>query len=334
MTDSAFENPRLVKLIYGDTPSFMATPYCPDLSGAKADAIVVGMPYDGIATLRGGATRLAPAWVRKLSLLYGSYNFDWDLEVFNHIKVLDAGDVDIVPGDNARSYERLEARIAAVKKASAVPFMIGGDHGVTYPAVKEAVREIDYKAGMVIFDTHLDLAESYREDRLTRASPLKRICELPNIDPRRVAIIGARGPRNVQEWTPIARELGIRIYGMSEIEGRGIEAVAVEALQVASPDGRAPYVSFDIDGVDPAFAPATNSIEPGGLTAREAIDAVRLVCENGLLGFDVVEVAPEHDSASQITSALAARLMAEAFAVMAARKAGCGRKWKWQPALS
>ncbi|MBB6262217.1 agmatinase [Paenochrobactrum gallinarii] len=329
MTNEAFENPRLVKLIYGDTPSFMATQYCPDMTDVKADVAIVGMPYDGIATLRGGATRLAPSSVRKLSLLYGSYNFDWDLEVFNHIHVVDAGDTDIVPGNNVESYQRLQAKISGIKKSGAIPFMIGGDHGVSYPAVKEAVCDIDYQAGMVIFDTHLDLAESYREDRLTRASPLKRICELPNIDPRKVCIIGARGPRNVKEWTPIAEELGIRLYTMSEVNKRGIHAVAEEALLIASPDGKAPYISFDIDGVDPAFAPATNSIEPGGLTSLEAIDAVRIVCENGLLGFDVVEVAPEHDNASQITSALAARLMAEAFATLAARKIGCGRKWEY-----
>ncbi|RVB97872.1 hypothetical protein EN884_37810, partial [Mesorhizobium sp. M7A.F.Ca.AU.001.01.1.1] len=107
-------SPAGVPRMYGDVPPFMAFPHVRDLAGLSADAVVVGMPYDGIATFRGGATRRAPQEIRKYSLLYGSYSFDWDLDMLAHITVADAGDIDVVPGDNAASYARLKARLGAV----------------------------------------------------------------------------------------------------------------------------------------------------------------------------------------------------------------------------
>ncbi len=323
-------SPNDIPKMFGDVPPFMAVPYLPDLSKAKADAIVLGMPYDGIATYRGGATRRAPQEIRKYSLLFGDYNLDWDLDVFAHIAAADAGDIDIVPGNTPESYARLERRITEVQKAGAVPIMFGGDHGVTYPAVKAVAAHRGGPMGLIVFDTHMDLSESFREDRLTRASPIKRITEIPEIDARRIVIIGAKGPRNLPEWTPLAKELGIRVMGIREVEKRGIEAATEEALSIASPDGRPPYVSVDIDAIDPAYAPATNSIEAGGFTSREIITGVRLACEQGFTGFDVVEVSPDYDSKSGTTSMLAARLAAEALACLAAQKAGKVRNWEWQ----
>ncbi len=157
-----------------------------------------------------------------------------------------------------------------------------------------------------------------------------RITEIPEIDPKRIAIIGAKGPRNLPEWTPLAKELGIRVMGIREVEKRGIEAATEEALSIAAPDGRPPYVSVDIDAIDPAYAPATNSIEAGGFTSREIITGVRLACEQGFSGFDVVEVSPDYDSKSGTTSMLAARLAAEALACLAAKKAGKVRSWEWR----
>lgn len=323
-------SPHDIPKIYGDVPPFMAVPYAPDLSKVKADAVIVGMPYDGIATYRGGATRRAPQEIRKYSLLFGDYNFDWDLDVFAHIKAVDVGDIDVAPGQTVESYARLERRIAEIHGTGAVPIMFGGDHGVTYPAVKAVAAHRGGPMGLIVFDTHMDLSESFREDRLTRASPIKRIVELPQIDPKRVVIIGAKGPRNLPEWTPLAKELGIRVMGIREVEKRGIEAATEDAISIASPDGRPPYVSVDIDAIDPAYAPATNSIEAGGFTSREIIAGVRLACEQGFTGFDVVEVSPDFDTKSGTTSMLAARLAAEALACLAAKKAGKVRSWEWR----
>ena len=321
--------PAGVPKMYGDVPPFMAVEHAPDLKGRKADAIVIGMPYDGIATYRGGATRRGPQEIRKFSLLFGGYSFDWDMDTFAHLSVLDAGDVDVVPGGTPESYARLERRVDEIHAAGAVPVMLGGDHGVTYPAVKAVARKAGHPLGVIVFDTHLDLSEHLNGDRLTRASPVKRICELPEVDPKRVVMIGIKGPRNVPEWTPLYKSLGMRVFSQGEVEARGMAAVAAEALAIAAPDGRAPYVSVDIDAVDPAYAPGTNSPEPGGLTSREIIQGVRTVCAQGFVGFDVVEVSPDFDAKSGTTSLLAARLVCEALACLAARKAGRVDAWRF-----
>jgi agmatinase len=321
-------SPAGVPRIYGDVPPFMAFPYVRDLSGLTAEAVVVGMPYDGIATFRGGATRRAPQEIRKYSLLYGSYSFDWDLDMLKHIAVADAGDVDIVPGDNAASYSRLEARLGAILAKGAVPMTIGGDHGISYPAVRAVCNAGDAPLGLIVFDTHLDLSEKFGGDRLTRASPLLRIAELDKVHTRSIVVIGARGPRNLPEWTPLYRQLGITVFSMEEVERLGIETVAERARAIASAGGARLYISVDIDGVDPAFAPATNSPEAGGLTSREIIRGVRVAARDGFAGFDLVEVSPDFDSSSGTTSVLAGRLIAEALFCLAARKAGKEDAWR------
>lgn len=317
-----------VPRMYGDVPPFMAAEHVGDPARLAADVAVIGMPYDGIATFRGGATRRGPQEIRKFSLLFGGHNFDWDLDALAHLRLADVGDVDVVPVDNARSYERFAALLTAVQAAGAVPFSMGGDHGITYPAVEAVAAHHGGSLGLIVFDTHLDLSESFGGDRLTRASPLLRICELGAVDPRRVAVIGARGPRNLPEWTPIYRELGISVFPMEAVEADGIEAVSEAARAVATAGGAKLYLSVDIDSVDPAFALGTNSPEPGGLTSREIIRGVRVAGRDGFVGFDVVEVSPDFDTASGTTSVLAARLMVEGLCCLAAVRAGCKDAWR------
>src|SRR5215213_5789723 len=282
--DSKHLSPLSIPRMFGDVPPFMGVDHTPSLAGVTADAVVVGMPYDGIATFRGGATRRAPQEIRKYPLLFGGYNFDWDMDAWDHVRVTDAGDIDVVPGNAAESYDRMERRIDEITGIGAIPLTIGGDHGISYPAVRAVARARGGPMGVILFDTHLDLSEMFREDRL----------------------IGARGPRNIAEWTPQAKELGIRVYKIAEVEARGIGEVVTEARQIAAPDGTLPYISVDIDGIDPAYAPATNSLEPGGFTSREIITGVRLAAQGGFTGFDVVEVSPDFDNPTGTTSVLAA----------------------------
>lgn len=327
MSDQALQ-PSSVAKIYGDVPPFMAACHVPDLETLDADAAVIGMPYDGIATFRGGATRRGPQEIRKFSLLFGGYNFDWDMNVFDRLRLADVGDVDVVPGDNAESYARFERRLTTILERGAVPLSLGGDHGITYPVLRAVTQHHAGPMGLLVFDTHLDLSEALNGDRLTRASPILRICELEQIDPKRVAIIGARGPRNLPEWTPLYRKLGISVFAMEQVEQEGIEAVTQKALTIATKDNAKLYISVDIDSIDPAFAPATNSPEPGGLTSREIICGVRVAGRDGFAGFDVVEVSPDFDDRSGSTSILAARIMAEALACLAASRSDRKDAWR------
>lgn len=327
MSDDALQ-PSSVKKMYGDVPPFMASQYVPDPAMLDADVALIGMPYDGIATFRGGATRRGPQEIRKFSLLFGGYNFDWDMDIFTTLRLADVGDVDVVPGDNAESYARFERKLTTILKRGVIPLSIGGDHGVTYPALRAVTQHHVRPMGLVVFDTHLDLSEALNGDRLTRASPILRICELEHIDPKRVAIIGARGPRNLPEWTPLYRELGISVFPMEQVEREGIEAVTQKALAVATQDAAQVYISVDIDSIDPAFAPGTNSPEPGGLTSREIIRGVRVAGRDGFAGFDVVEVSPDFDDKSGSTSILAARILAEALACLAASRVEHKDAWR------
>lgn len=191
--------------------------------------------------------------------------------------------------------------------------------------------------GLIVFDTHLNLSECMDGDRLTRASPMLRISELDHLDPRRIAIIGARGPRNLPEWTPPLPRTRYFLSSRGADRGQGGEAVTEEARAIAARDGAQLYVSVDIDGVDPAFAPRTNSPEPGGLTAREIIRGVRIAARDGFAGFDLVEVSPDFDSRSGTTSVLAARLVEALCCLAALRERGArtpgatlmAANWAW-----
>ena len=129
--DSKHLSPLSIPRMFGDVPPFMGVDHTPSLAGVTADAVFVGMPYDGIATFRGGATRRAPQEIRKYSLLFGGYNFDWDMDAWDHVRVTDAGDIDVVPGNAAESYDRLERRIDEITGIGAIPLTIGGDHGIS-----------------------------------------------------------------------------------------------------------------------------------------------------------------------------------------------------------
>lgn len=311
--------------LYGDVPTFMgvAPARIPaDLTGAGA--VVLGIPFDGVSTFRGGATRMGPQFIRKFSLLWGSYNLSVDMDFARYVKLLDYGDVDVVPGDEVESYRRTEERLGHILAAGAVPIGIGGDHGISIPMVRSvAAAQRETPMGVIVFDTHNDMLDDLQGNLLTRASPTRRIVELPQIDPKRVVLIGVRGPRNPEDGTRLARELGIHTITMDEVDELGIAEVARRALSLACPDGGRPYISVDIDAFDPGFAPATNSPDPGGFSPRELIKGLRVVAQRGFTGFDIVEVAPEYDTTGGITSVLASRVINEALCCLAlARQKG------------
>lgn len=312
-----------VPKLYGDVPTFMGFPvvFTPDdLKGA--DIVIIGIPFDGMATFRGGATRLAPQFIRKYSLLWGNYNLSIDLDISREVKVVDYGDIDVVPGNEFESYRRAEERLSHILKAGAVPIGIGGDHGITIPMVRAVARAQEQTPmGVIIFDTHQDMVHDAQGNLLTRSSPTRRITELPQVDPKHMIIIGARGPRNPEDGALLLKKLGITCVTMDEIDERGIEDVAQQALAIACPEGNRPYISVDIDVFDPGFAPATNSPDPGGLSPREIIKALRIVTKYGLLGFDIAEVAPEYDTTGGITSILASRVITEIIGCLAQVKA-------------
>lgn len=307
----------LVPMIKENVPSFMALPLFNEKKQQKADAAILGIPFDGTPTYRAGKTALATSEIRKFSLLYSGNDIELGYNIFDYLNVFDSGDAEIFPGDAKKTYDGVTTYVKKLLSDNIVPIIIGGDHGVNIPVTK-AISESDPRPfGVIVFDTHLDLRDERELDRLTRSSPCRRLIELPNFDPKNLVIIGARGFRQTAEQIALVKEIGINVFTIRDIDRLGIEDVTEQALKIATINGRPPYISVDIDSLDCAFAPATNSPDPCGLTSRELFKGVRIAARNGFLGFDLVEVVPEFDSEAGITSIIAARIIAEALGCLA-----------------
>jgi agmatinase len=292
---------------------------------ADADVVVVGAPYDGGASYRGGA-RFGPSAIRTADYLPhdGSRpSLALGTDPLRDLTVRDAGDVEMFAGDIDRSCRDLEVAVQAVAEAGAVPVVLGGDHTVTWPDVTGVARVHGWgRVGVVHFDAHADTGDSSFGSLIGHGQPMRRLIESGAVRGDRFVQVGLRGywpPPDVLDW--MAGQ-GMRSFEMSEIVRRGLDACLTQAFEIVTDDCDAVFLSVDIDVVDPGHAPGTGTPEPGGLTARELLDAVRRVgLELPLVGMDVVEVSPPYDHAD-VTAALANRVVLETLAAMARRRRG------------
>jgi agmatinase len=290
-----------------------------ELSGA--DVAIVGAPIDELVSNRPGA-RYGPRAIRLADPSGGSPpprpNMDVGVDPFEVLTVVDYGDAEVVPGDQAA----IRRAVGEVAAAGAIPIVLGGDHSIAHPdvgAVAEAL--LPHAVGLVHFDAHADDADEVYGVKLSHGTPLRRLVEEGSLTGDRIVQVGLRGywpdPPDF-EW---ARQQGFRWFLMEEISERGMDAVMDDVVDIARGFDRL-FLSFDIDVCDPAFAPGTGTPEPGGMTAREALRAVRRVAfEAGLAGMEVVEVSPPYDHA-EITALLANRLVLEALSGLALRTLG------------
>jgi agmatinase len=268
-------------------------------SGARA--AVYGIPFDATNISRTGAN-YGPRGIRDVSCQFLTYNAMYDFDVADALAPVDCGDCDVIPGDPGRTFARAQEDIEAILRAGALPVTLGGEHSVTIPAVR-AVRAVHENPGLILVDTHLDTAPDVGGELLSHCCPITRAVDA-GFDPARIALLGISG------WMNPRTELAYcRI------------AWAVERTNAVVRDGTdGAYLSFDVDSLDAAHAPGTCCPTPGGLTSREALELVRGVCAGGLLGVDVVEVAPSLDS-TPATALIGGRVALEAMAF----HAGCGR---------
>ena len=305
-------------------PTFLKLPLLDDAEALRAespDVVFLGAPFDSGVTNRPGA-RYGPRAIRAASNL-GRAVFHLDLEVqpLRVLKVFDYGDASIVPGDIERSHESIKTKVAEVVAAGAVPFIMGGDHSITYPAASAVAEGIGAgKVGVVHFDAHADTAPDEWGVLYGHGTPIRRLIEDGAIPAASFVQVGLRGywpPPDVVDWM---RAQKMRWHLMSEIESRGFDAVLDDALAEALDGPEAIYLSVDVDVLDPAFAPGTGTPEPGGLTSRELLKAIRRIAsEVRLVGLDVVEVAPAYDGPGAITAEVAHRVMLEALSALAAK---------------
>ncbi|MGB8315846.1 MAG: agmatinase [Aestuariivirga sp.] len=311
MTDQTYQpvDAAIVPRFAGPT-TFMRLPSVS--SAAGLDIALVGIPWDGGTTNRAGA-RHGPREIRSQSSLMRRVHHVSGTEPFSLAKVADVGDVSVNPINLMNGLQRIEAGIASIVSSGAIPLIAGGDHLTTLPVLRAVARK--QPVGMIHFDAHSDTNDKYFGDNpYTHGTPFRRAIEEGLLDPKRVIQIGIRGSiyePGEHDW---ARAQGIRIIYMEEFVQRGVSKVMEEARRIA---GNGPtYVTFDIDCLDPSFAPGTGTPEVGGFTTREAQQMIRLLDGVNIIGADVVEVAPPFDLGN-LTALAGATMMFELLCVMA-----------------
>ncbi len=301
----AFVSPR-----FGQVATFMLLPLAESARGL--DVALLGIPYDGGTSYRTGA-RFGPRAVRDQSSLIRPWNPVLKVHPFEKLRVADCGDVDVAPISIERTYAAIERRIDEVVAGGAMPLCVGGDHSVTLPILRALARRHG-PLGVVHFDAHPDTWDEYFGSKFFHGTPFRRAVEEGCVDPRRTIQVGIRGPLYGSEDFAFQDRHGMEVIRIETVKEQGTRWVSERLGRLR---GGPVYCSFDIDAVDPAYAPATGTPEVGGLTSYEALVLVRSLVGLALVGADVVEVSPPYDGPGQITSLLAANLMFELVSVLA-----------------
>jgi agmatinase len=277
------------------------------------DVAVVGVPFDTTTTLRPGA-RFGPEAIRVGSMMIRAYHPVLDVNVFEELSVVDWGGLDVTPGNAARTLDQIAAGLAPLLEAGVVPMVLGGDHSISLGELR-AHAAAHGPVALVLLDAHADTWDEYWGERYFHGTPFRRAVEEGLLLPERSLLAGMRGPLYTQDDLDQTRELGFEV-----IVGNELREMAPEEYgrRVRERVGDAPaYMSFDIDFVDPAFAPGTGTPEIGGPSAREALDLVRALVGIEFKGYDVVEVSPPYDTPGQTTALLAAGVVYEFLALTA-----------------
>ncbi|MHA1569694.1 MAG: agmatinase [Alphaproteobacteria bacterium] len=295
--------------------TFMRLPRVED--PADVDIALVGVPWDGGTTNRAGA-RHGPREIRSMSSFMRKVHHASLIAPFDLCRVADLGDVSVNPIDPMDTMGRVEKFFGQVVAAGAAPLSAGGDHLCTLPILRAIAG--DRPVGMVHFDAHSDTAdEHFGGARYTHGTPFRRAVEEGLLDPKRVVQIGIRGTIHEPTDMDFAVSAGMRVITIEEFFSMGVDAVIAEARRVA---GTGPtYVSFDVDGLDPAYAPGTGTPEVGGYTTFDAQRMIRGLEGLDLIGGDVVEVAPPFDPSGN-TALVGATMMFEILCVLAKAVAG------------
>jgi guanidinopropionase len=273
---------------------------------------LIGVPWDSGTTNRPGP-RHAPRQLRDASTMIRAENGISQVRPFEMINCADLGDVGPNPADIMDSMARITAFYDAVIAAGIVPLTAGGDHLSSLPILRAVAKKAP--VGMIHFDSHTDLFHSYFGGTMyTHGTPFRRAVEEGLLDPHRVVMIGIRGTAYDREDRDFAKSVGIRVIPIEEFHARGVEDVMTEAREIAGAGDT--YVSYDIDFVDPAFAPGTGTPEIGGPNSYQALQVVRLLEGVRIVGADMVEVSPPFDP-SGATAYLGVSVMFEMLCVMA-----------------
>jgi agmatinase len=290
----------------------------------RGGVAVVGAPMDDFVSSRPG-TRFGPREIRRGYDAGGSpmaWHLDAGVDIFAELTIVDYGDAAVVPGDGHASHTAISRAINDILAAGAVPVVLGGDHSIAYPDIAAVAKKLESGSLAVVqFDTHADTAEELWGVKQSHGSPFRHLVDDDIIPGPALVQVGLRGLWPNAEEFDWMRKRGVRWHRMEEVFENGIDAV-VDAVRDEIAGFEHLFLSVDIDVLDPAFAPGTGTPEPGGMTSRELLRAVRrLTTECGLAGLEVVEVSPPYDH-SGITAMAAHRVVVEALTGLALHRSG------------
>jgi agmatinase len=251
----------------------------------------------------------------------GTYHLDLGVEIFDHLEVVDYGDAIISHGMWELSKAAIEQRVGEVVDRGIIPFVLGGDHSITWPTATAVARHHGFgNVTMIHFDAHADTADILEGNLASHGTPMRRLIESGAIPGDKFIQVGLRGYWPGEEDQKWMRDHGLKHFMMQEFWERGVHAVLPDLIAAGRERGDKVYISIDVDVLDPAHAPATGTPEPGGFATIDLLRIVRaLALEFDVVGFDVMEVAPAYDHADLTVNA-AHRLIWEAFAALAVKK--------------
>ncbi len=292
--------------------TFMRLPYVAPEDADEVDIGLIGVPWDGGTTNRAGA-RHGPRQIRDLSTMARNVHHVTGIKPFHLCNCADLGDSPVNPVDIDDTLARVEQFYNSVVEQGIMPLSAGGDHLITLPVMRALCR--DEAVGMVHFDAHTDTLDRYfGESRFTHGTPFRRAIEEGLLDPKRTVQIGIRGALYSDKDKEWGLEQGIRVMEIEECNDLGVDGVIEEARRVVG-DGKT-YISFDVDALDPVYAPGTSTPEIGGITTYEAQKMIRRLRGLNLVGGDVVEVSPPFDMSGN-TALVAVTMMFEILCLLA-----------------
>jgi agmatinase len=298
--------------------TFSRLPHLTSIDDQEFDLAVLGIPFDGLVTNRPGA-RFGPNAIRQSSIRCRNYSQQMEVAVYDRLRAVDVGDVQVNPFDYAETFRQIEFRVSELQQRGAAVVSLGGDHSTLLPILRATSKKYP-RLTVIQFDAHTDTSDEGWGQRFHHGTPVRRAIEEGLVPGSQIFQIGIRGSSGSARYNDFANEAGIHILNMEAFHDAKLRGEFAKTLhEVAGSDPC--YLTFDVDGIDPAFAPGTGTPVVGGLTSFEALSMMRSFRGLKFIGGDVVEVAPAYDC-SDITSLLAATLVFEIAALIAIGRTG------------
>ena len=292
---------------YAGVKTFARCPVAADPEGV--DVAVLGIPFDTATTNRPGA-RFGPEAIRSASIALRPYNPAQEAQVFGRLSVADLGDVPVTPGNAEKTVGQIAEHLEPIVRAGTRTLCLGGDHLVVLGELR-AIAAVHGPVGVVLLDAHADVWDVYCGERYYHGSPFRRALEEGVVDPGLSFLAGMRGGVYSAEDAGLPRELGFEVLSCDELVALSHEEYAARVHDCVGEGAGPLFLSFDVDVLDPAFAPGTGTPEAAGLTTREALGYLRALRGIAFAGYDVVEVSPPYDGPGQQTAVAAANVAFE-----------------------